>query len=95
MSRDLTAVGTAELQAEYDATLAKIRDLRASLNPLNIELSKRSNTAAFLRNSIMSGQKASLQAAGVSKEAIAEAERWVAEERALVKALRESDEVSP
>lgn len=95
MSRDLKTVATAELQAEYDAALEKIRDLRASIEPLNAELSLRANARAVVLNAVMAGTGRSLVAAGVAKATIDEAERYVAELRAAKRARREELEVSP
>jgi hypothetical protein len=94
MSRDLITVATAELQAEYDAGVAKIRATRASLEPLHAELSKRSNAKVFVFNTVAAGQKTALLAVGVSPQAIAEAEKAIADAKAHKASRRAGQAVS-
>jgi len=73
---------TAELQAEYDAGIDVIRAQREKLEPLKQELSRRSNARALILNQVIGGQADALRAAGVPEETIAEAEAYVADEKA-------------
>lgn len=94
MPRDLNTVSTEALQAEYDAGVEQIRDLRERLDPLNAELTKRCNARAFVLNAVMAGQGAALVAAGVPAADVEAAGKFVAAERARKLAAREGVEVS-
>lgn len=95
MSRDITTVATAELQAEYDAGVAQIRQIRAKLEPVHAELSKRSNAEVFIYNTVAAGNKMALLANGVSPQAIAKAEKAIADAKAAKAARRASHGGAP
>ena len=77
-----TDITTEDLIAKRDANLAALRKLRAETDDLNEEIGRRGNHRAFVINSVIEGRAQAMRDAGVSEMAIAEAEAYVAEERA-------------
>lgn len=88
MARDLSSVPTEALQAEYDAGLAKIREIREAQAPLHEELCRRSNADALLRNAVINGTLAAFRTAGVPEERIQKAIEWVEAHKTEKKARR-------
>lgn len=79
---------TAELQAEYDARVDKIRALREENEPLKQELSRRSDAVTLVLNQVIAGNADALRQTGVPEEMVAAAESQVAAEKVRKAALR-------
>lgn len=92
---EFKGVPTDKLQAEYDAGTKTISDLAERRELLNAELSRRSNARTFILNQVIAGESAQLLANGVDPAVIADAEAFVASEKARKATLRAERATAP
>jgi hypothetical protein len=88
-------VPTDKLQAEYDAGIKTINELTERHEALNAELSRRSNARTFILNQVIAGESAQLLANGIDPAVIADAEAYVASEKARKAQLRAERAAAP